>query len=601
MRKKTNVFRFHTPPVIPEDNATRRLVKRKFRSEFNYSLISADTVMITDYRGVWPIESYLDFPQASYITLTRREADLIALANPGKRPPRALEEIHPWLPPVKYYESSRKNFRNLEAIIKKFRQHLVIPASFCDEKWNKVCNSIRMTSNSDIRFYSAWHLPLQDTYILEERREDRSVIALDVNAMYAHCMQRHFPDPARMHHVVYNRDVTPGEILPIGLFRCTLKGPSTDFIRKHNPFRTYFAGRYLASEISERVFIDLNEFEVAFYQRHFWKIHISDAVVSEKWISHPLARDAKRSFARRLHYLSHQNKPLADREKFLSTLLASCTHRPRRLRRAFETPDLAEEYLSKRFGIILGKDGPDRFAETRLRGQKGITASTTGGNVFCEVPNLFDGSASFVFGQRIVAQSRIKLLELMEKVSLVAPNSEICYVNIDAIHFSLPSKCVNSALKILRSSISDRMGGLKIEVITRHGLWLEPGRYWLYSDKVCKFSNRSISHRGNCFKDHSIHVVNRSIDDLSFPIRKTVTMNRSMSDIFSLVDDPVCGLTRQQIVAIDDHTPVADILSALERNRMQCIPRRMQAFKKLAAQMENCQVSLPRDLAEWPD
>jgi hypothetical protein len=305
--KMNKVFRFHSPTSIAPDNSARRLKKRKTRVVLDPILVAADTNSITNARGTWPIETYEDFADSPCVTLTRKEADQIAIATPGKRPPLALEELHPWLPLQQYHEDSAKNFQALQVVFNRFGQHLVTAREFCDKKWNTVCNAVRMKTDLDARFYTAWHLPIQDAYILEESRHDRRVIALDFNAMYPFCMQQRFPKPSAMRHVVYDRDVESGEVLPAGLFRCIIQGPFSEFISKHNPFRSFFAGRHLRTSLSDRILVDLNEFEVEFFQRHFRRIHIVDAVISDESIVHPLARDAQRSFARRVHYLGHNN------------------------------------------------------------------------------------------------------------------------------------------------------------------------------------------------------------------------------------------------------------------------------------------------------
>lgn len=192
-----------------------------------------------------------------------------------------------------------------------------------------------------------------------------------------------------------------------------------------------------------------------------------------------------------------------------------------------------------------------------------------------------------MFNQRIVARGRITLLEMMEKLLTIAPDVELCYANVDSIHFSFPADCQASVIDELRPSISDRMGDYKIETKASGGLWLEPGRYWLFSDDLEKFRNRSLRHNGHAFKDQSIHVVSRVIGDLHIPIRFRVRMERSMSDMWSIKYDPTTGLERQQLAEVSSGASPTDVLRVLEQNRKQHIPRRIQAFKNLASSFEN--------------
>ena len=593
----SEVFRFHRPTGIQPKSTARLLRKQKLQPLRVSFPLAADASSITDDSGTRPIYSYEDLSEARHITLTRKESDLIALANPGKRPPMVLEDIHPWLPMQQFREDSRANLKALKAILNRYGQHLITPGEFCDQKWNNICNSVRRKNDHDARFYTAWHLPVQDAFVLEESRPDRRVVALDYNSMYASCMQQDFPKPSTMDHVVLNRDATVGEALPCGLYRCLLHSPASEFVQKYNPFRTFFSGRYLGASLDEPLSIDLNEFEVEFFHRHFARVELIDAVVSEQCISHPLARDARRSHARRRHYLAHDNKALADREKFLLTLLSSSAHRPRISRKTFASRTLAEHHLKLSLGIIREEDSPAGISTRWLDGRKGLTVRDTPEGTIVYSPTLRDGSTCFQFNQRIVARSRVTLLGMMERLTQIDPDVEICYANIDSIHVSLPASKLDSTLKTLRSEATNQLGSFKIEAVTRSGLWLEPGRYWLFSETVERFRNRGIGAKRGPFSDHSIHVAVRKIGELYIPIRMNVGMDRSMSDIRTVVDDRHTGFARQRLVTVGTRTTLADILAGLERNRRDSIPRRMKNFRQLREQIENCGVSLPRDPA----
>ena len=187
-----------------------------------------------------------------------------------------------------------------------------------------------------------------------------------------------------------------------------------------------------------------------------------------------------------------------------------------------------------------------------------------------------------MFNQRIVARSRIVLLAMMEKISRMAPKVEICYANVDSIHISVRAcdfDCVNSTL---RAGASTSMGGYKIEAIAEKGLWLEPGRYWLYSDRIKKFKNRSIRHRGAAFEDNSVFVINRKIGNSYIPVKFSIRMDQSMSDLRSIKYDPIDAVERQHLVEVRQGAASAEVLDALEFNRRYGIPYRMRAFRRVA-------------------
>jgi hypothetical protein len=398
-------------------------------------------------------------------------------------------------------------------------------------------------------------------------------------------MQQPFPKPSALRLVRFDRDVEPDESLPIGLYRCVLKDPSTDFIQKYNPLRSFFSGRQLKATLSEPVEVDLNEFEVHFFRDHFKQIHLIDAAICDQNIAHPLARDVRRSFARRKHYQMQGNKPLANREKYLSTLMSSCSQRPNRSRLNFGSMEAANQHLSEKYGICPNKDEPVSALEKWLAGRKGITVTNTSNGPSVVAPELQDGSACFLFNQRIVARARITLLEMMERISGIVSEVEICYVNIDSIHFSVPTTNLAGALGPLRTQASEEMGSFKIEAVTRHGLWLEPGRYWLYSDTVEKFKNRSIGDGRTPFKDHAIYVSSREIGRLHIPIKTTVRMERSMSPTRFITLGCNAVAASQCLVKIGNDTSFASVLDQLEKNRKLTIPKKMEAFYNLKVRM----------------
>ncbi|NKL44816.1 hypothetical protein GFL57_28235 [Rhizobium leguminosarum bv. viciae] len=579
-------FRFHVSPELPGEIRTSLLRKQKRRTKREFFLLACDTASITDAGGTSPIESYRADPHILPVVLTKREADMIAFANPGRRPPIVLEAVYPWLPSHAFIDNSKVGFERVEAIVRRYRRHFISAAEFCDEKWNTVCNAVRRKNNLDTCFYLAWHLPIQDVFVLEEKREDRAVVAIDFNAMYSACMQHTFPKPSSLERIAWNRALAPGDELKAGLYRCLLSNPSTDFIRRHNPFRSFRSGRYLAASLDESVEVDLNEFELEYYRRHFDTIHVTHAVVSDQQIIHPLAKEATRSFACRRNFRDQGNKALADREKFLSTLLSSCASRPSSSRSSFSSREQAFEFLRSEYGMMPASDEPEAAIDDWLENRGRLSSFTDATGTVIAGPDLSDQSTCFLFNQRIVARGRVMVLEKMEAICSRFPDALICYSNIDSIHISFPRKDIESALRWLGSKASEEMGSFKIEAITDHGLWLEPGRYWLYSQQIEKFRNRGISTGGRPFKDHTIHVESRKIGDLHIPIKIGVAMQKTMSVSRSLVAGGA-GVTYQRLLEVGDDTPFETVLAALEDNRARSVSARAEAFAQLRDEIES--------------
>jgi len=312
--------------------------------------------------------------------------------------------------------------------------------------------------------------------------------------------------------------------------------------------------------------------------------------MAETVVEHPLAREARRSFARRRNYQRQGNKALADMEKYVATLMSSCANRPSRAESKFATREYAMESLRASYGIDIPGDEPESATDIWLQGRKGIMLGSRDGSATVRGPSLHDGSACYLLGQRIVARGRTMLLSMMERVLASAPDVQICYANIDSIHFSLPTKELKRVTAWLESEASDEMGSFKIEAVTRHGLWLEPGRYWLYCEAgIKKFRNRSVGDRRQPFKDHAIHVASRRLGDLHVPIRATLRMDRTMSASRSLHIDAETGMIRQTLIEVGKATLFGHVLDELERNHRQCIPVRMKAFEDLREKLDAVQ------------
>ncbi|MGO6692515.1 hypothetical protein ACCS54_18850 [Rhizobium johnstonii] len=160
-------FRFHVSPELPGEIRTSLLRKQKRRTKREFFLLACDATSITDAGGTSPIESYRADPHILPVVLTKKEADMIAFANPGRRPPIVLEAVYPWLPSHAFIDNSKVGFERVEAIVRRYRRHFISAAEFCDEKWNTICNAVRRKNNLDTCFYLAWHLPIQDVFVLE--------------------------------------------------------------------------------------------------------------------------------------------------------------------------------------------------------------------------------------------------------------------------------------------------------------------------------------------------------------------------------------------------------------------------------------------------
>ena len=101
-----------------------------------------------------------------------------------------------------------------------------------------------------------------------------------------------------------------------------------------------------------------------------------------------------------------------------------------------------------------------------------------------------------------MANTRIHLLELYEKIHNSSKEFELCYCNIDSLHISIPSDKEELFKDTIKDLISPtELGKLKIESITNRGIWFEPGRYWLFNDnKLVNFKNTIFNDNNKDYK-----------------------------------------------------------------------------------------------------
>ncbi len=142
-------YRFHGPAADPDSLTPIRLHKRRRGGRSPFVLVGADKASITYDAGTIPLDAFREVLGDRGAVLTRREADLIALANPGARPPAALEDVQPWLPDRFFLSDSAASYRSLALLMQRYGDHLVDASGFCDEKWNTICNAARMKNDLD--------------------------------------------------------------------------------------------------------------------------------------------------------------------------------------------------------------------------------------------------------------------------------------------------------------------------------------------------------------------------------------------------------------------------------------------------------------------
>jgi hypothetical protein len=133
------------------------------------------------------------------------------------------------------------------------------------------------------------------------------------------------------------------------------------------------------------------------------------------------------------------------------------------------------------------------------------------------------------FSSYLFAEARVKMLNTLEYI-MKFPEClpEICYVNVDSVHISVPSEYAEKIKKYMvegkladtyedNANNSPQLGKLKLEHEVDKGIWLSPGRYWLIKD------NKLESYVNALMNIKRIHAIATPVK--TFDIRRTIDEN----------------------------------------------------------------------------
>lgn len=580
-----SVSRFSAPLCISGQGRRIVLKKRKIGRGKLPPAIGVDDKTVATASKVYSIH---EAPAliANCCVLTSREASILIKKNPLLSPPMVLEEMFPWIGDFLFYNNSVRSREVCLGILRRYGKHLVPNATYASLRWNAFCNKVGMKSTLDSVFYFAWHTPIQGAYRFRESSPRRSIVAIDFNSMFGSCMQQLFPAPSKLENIEVSSAYFKGMSLPLGLYRCILRGKMSAMLGALSPFRIYLNGRHISFTSDTEIEVQLNEFEIDFFARHFEEVFVCEGVGSKETVTHPLARQAKQLYAERMCYRRQGNTAMERLTKQKLTLLTSCTQRPGQVSRRFSKLCDALSFIEKEYRIFQLPGEPLSAFLSNLTKNRSVTLQMLADGVEVTGPDVSGRSCCNLFSQRIVALSRIKVLELVENIMKSLKNVEICYCNIDSIHFSYSREDREDVLNWLEMKSSERMGGFKIEALAESGLWLEPGRYWLYGDgKVVKFGNIGISRADGAFGEVRLFRALRQVRDLHIPITGRVHMSRLLSDSSGIVRNSL-GEEIHAPVKLNSSFDFWDVIRQLAKNRITAIPEKIAAFQKLKSHFE---------------
>lgn len=429
-------------------------------------------------------------------TLTKREADILLRCGLLRSPATSFEGNYPWVADIKFVNNSKKNLSRLIDLKRKYRQHLETSGEMSDRALKRVVGKVRWKSELDRFFFAAQSHAYQDVFKFTEAREDRTIFAFDFNSMYGACLEGEFPDPKNLTFIEIASEAHGLERLKPGIYKCILSGPKNSFIKKFHALRYNTSGQKFVFEFGSNVSAEvlLHTEEVEYYRSHFESLMVEWGVVSDAPIIHPLLKIAKQAYAERRNFYAQSNHTLAGKCKFNVATAYSCMAQNRRISNSFSTISELVRYLDIEYQTEKPHDMSDlqfvnyinKLSAFDIRFDQQFELSS---------PDVRNASNIYALYSPVIARARVKILRCFEHILQFA-GAEICYSNVDSVHVSVPDSQRQIFLEHMQPYLSERLGDLKLEATAKKGVWFEPGRYWLFSDKsVVKYRNLGIRRK----------------------------------------------------------------------------------------------------------
>lgn len=512
-----------------------------------------------------------------YLVLTCNERKII-LSQLFNLQPKiyCFEELYPYLLFIRYLPNAVKNFKFLQRITKKYE--IIYSHGYIDHYtrkfFNKTVKKLKTKSSLDsiYAFYQAF--PYQEASKLKEERPDKIVLALDFNSMYASVMLNEYPDPRRLTYKKFQTQLQKSNDLPLGIYKVILKKPKTEFICNYHPFKFSLGLKNFSFNLSSdnSILTLLHKNEICYYSKHFNEILIIDALVSDRLINHPLAYNVKNFYAQRMHYKSQNNTVQEKLFKLLLSSMYSCVKRNLYTTIKTDTFDSLIQEFGKKFYFDLNSSHD-------LQQIKSLISYCINFNYnkynFKLIPNKFSFTTKdihspfniFSLYTQVLAYAKIKILSVLEHVNSFK-GAEICYCNIDSIHVSIPTHKKHEFLDYISPYIDGKLGFLKLEACSEHGIWIQPGRYWLYNNdgKVVKYSNVGLNSRfnKNPFITHTkyLKVLSLAHSNKNIPIYSSFDLNNSL--LFDKTLKVERGFSLDDVLNINFERFKADDICTLE-------------------------------------
>ncbi|WP_172379310.1 hypothetical protein [Vibrio sp. Vb339] len=413
-----------------------------------------------------------------------------------------LEENFPVFPGVKYHDDLTRNFHELSRCLIKIRSLGIRGVSLgidtVTRGMRKVNRKIRWKNELDSNFYFSTFSGYQEVFKIKEECDNRVVIALDYNSMFASCMSGDFLDPKKLSYKTFNIEFGTESIKP-GFYRVRLVNPKTSFIKKFHPFRFVKLKKSYAFKMKDEDVLELFLFEseIEYYSGHFESVIIIDGIISDDSIKHPLANYSNKLYNKRLKAKKENNRTLELLLKFKLAMLHSSTNKVFKKRKNFDSKLELVRFVEREFCFVRPDDCSINTFLDFLAKTTTFSIEIKSNGILLEYPSYNESGQIFSLTARVLANARLKMTKTIEYL-LDFESIELCYVNVDSIHISIPKTLQPAFFHYSNALISEGLGDLKIQSIASRGYWLDVGRYWLIDNgNVKKFANVGFNSSGS--------------------------------------------------------------------------------------------------------
>ncbi len=467
-------------------------------------VISTDGVFVFDSFGKHSIDNFINYwmhSEINLMVLTDKERDiLVKLFLNATVAVHSFESNFPVFDHIKYTGNLESTYDFLQDKLSAVRGYGVTGLSLADDfqrkLLSKIKNKIKFKTNLDRAFAHAYLPPYQEVFRFAELRENRKVIALDYNSMFSYCLEGDFVEPSALQVLVLNK-LYSGEKLMYGLYKVTLVNPNCSFIQKYHPFKFCSKGVSVHFNASSEMCIDVQlfSFEIEYYVKFFREVILNEAMVSNRTVGHPFYSESKRLFRLRRRAKSSGNRILERLYKHQLAMLHSCTN-PRRFKTKEISSSLdAANLLNKEF--FLEENCDCSYVDNYFAGHGFIKFYEREGRLLSSYLDMDSSSCVFSFSAQVLARSRMEIVKTMESL-LNFSGLDICYVNTDSIHISIPAQIYSEFINKFGNLIGLELGQMKVQEVAEKGVWFDLGHYYfLENNKVKLFKNSFLRNKGS--------------------------------------------------------------------------------------------------------